>query len=72
MKIKPYAETHMDGIVTMENNPFKGINIAAGDFGIQIAEDGRVWVCINGLAFIRFKPTNKYHAVGAKLKGGDR
>ncbi len=26
------------------------------DFGIQIAGDGRVWICIDGQAFIRFKP----------------
>ena len=28
-----------------------------GDLGIQVAKDGRVWVCINGIAFLRFKPT---------------
>jgi len=27
-----------------------------GDFGIQVAKDGRVWICINEIAFIRFKP----------------
>ena len=30
-----------------------------GDFGIQIAKDGRVWICIDGVAFIRFKPLLK-------------
>ena len=27
-----------------------------GDFGIQIARDGRVWICIDGVAFLRFNP----------------
>jgi len=27
-----------------------------GDFGIQIAKDGRVWICVDGQALIRFKP----------------
>lgn len=26
------------------------------DLGIQISEDGRVWICINGKAFLRFHP----------------
>ena len=25
-------------------------------FGFQIGDDGRVWVCINGTAWLRFKP----------------
>jgi hypothetical protein len=27
-----------------------------GDLGVHIADDGRVWVCINGIAFLRFSP----------------
>jgi len=27
-----------------------------GDLGVQVAADGRVWVCINGIAFLRFSP----------------
>ena len=26
------------------------------DFGIQISVDGRVWICVDGIAFVRFKP----------------
>lgn len=26
------------------------------DFGIQVASDGRVWIFINGIAFLRFTP----------------
>jgi hypothetical protein len=26
------------------------------EVGIQIAEDGRIWICVDGQSFIRFKP----------------
>lgn len=52
--IKEYKETHQDGIVSIEQNMKKGIT--KGDFGIQVAKDGRVWICIDGFALIRFKP----------------
>lgn len=55
--MKEYPEIHQKGIISIENTdmiPYK--NTFVGDFGIQIAEDGRIWVCINGIAFIRFKP----------------
>ena len=63
--MKEYKETHQQGIISIENkelildrdNDFS--QIIKGDFGIQIAADGRVWVCINGVAFIRFKPLTK-------------
>ena len=61
--MKAYPETHQHGYISIENLPdkmnqgftFNPISLE-GDFGIQIAKDGRVWVCINGIAFIRFKP----------------
>lgn len=61
--LKELKETHQQGIISIENkdlildreNDFTE-NIK-GDFGLQIAKDGRVWICINGIAFIRFKPT---------------
>ena len=52
--MKEYKETHQKGVITKENDFVFPIE---GDFGIQIARDGRVWVCINGVAFIRFKPS---------------
>ena len=63
--MKEYKETHQQGIISIENkelildrdNDFS--QIIKGDFGIQIATDGRVWVCIDGIAFIRFKPFPK-------------
>lgn len=52
--MEKYDETHQFGIISIENLPDN--KLIEGDLGIQISEDGRVWVCINGIAFIRFKP----------------
>lgn len=49
--MKEYKETHAKGFMTIENE-CKGGYV---DIGIQISSDGRVWVCIDGIAFIRFK-----------------
>lgn len=29
------------------------------DVGVQIATDGRIWICVDGAAFLRFKPSFK-------------
>ena len=54
--MKELKETHMKGFLSIESE-IKDSKIC--DFGIQIAEDGRVWICINGVSFIRFKPLGK-------------
>ena len=46
-------ESHVNGLLTIETIPKPGIV----DFGIQISMDGRVWICIDSVPFIRFKPT---------------
>jgi len=53
-KFKEYPELHSQGIISIENIPKE--RMIKGDLGIQIAKDGRVWICIDGVAFIRFKP----------------
>lgn len=53
---KEMEETHSQGIISIENIPYD--KIVNGDLGIQIGSDGRVWVCIDGVAFLRFKPMN--------------
>ena len=55
--MKAYPETQQKGLITIENDLRTGGLI--GDFGIQIAKDGRIWICINGIAFLRFKPIKK-------------
>lgn len=60
--MKPYPETHQKGLISIEQNLKIGSTIA--NFGIQIAEDGRIWICIEGIAAIRFKPINEYQMKG--------
>ena len=65
------SETHKRGTIFIENANLHGIiesnetQILKGDFGLQVADDGRVWVCLNGVAFIRFSP----HRNGRMQKG---
>lgn len=62
-RIKPYKETHQTGLITFEQFMFDKVVPSAraivGDIGIQIAEDGRIWICVDGIAFLRFKPLNQ-------------
>ncbi|KKL04142.1 hypothetical protein LCGC14_2619010 [marine sediment metagenome] len=57
-KAKAYLETQQIGHISLENMPdgLKDKRFMEGIFGIQVAEDGRVWICIDGFAFIRFSP----------------
>ena len=52
--MKPYKETHQKGYLTIEQK--LPSLIKSCDFGIQIAKDGRVWICIDGKAYLRFHP----------------
>ena len=60
--MKAYSERHQYGTIYIENknillNPDKPHSEHfESDIGIQIARDGRIWVCINGTAFVRFLP----------------
>lgn len=50
--MKEYPETHQQGFIFIEQDLKKGV--IEGDIGIQIAKDGRIWICINSKAVIRF------------------
>ncbi len=52
--MKSYEETHQQGSLSVEQKITESIRDC--DFGIQIAKDGRVWICIDGIAFLRFSP----------------
>lgn len=54
---KEMKETHSQGVISIETIPKD--TVMNGDLGIQIAADGRVWVCIDGIAFLRFNPNIK-------------
>jgi hypothetical protein len=55
--MKEIPETHQKGFVSIEQDLKRTNKIA--DIGIQIAKDGRIWICIDGAALIRFKPLLK-------------
>ncbi len=68
MSMKAYPETHQQGTISFENiraaigELLGGADSShrQGDLGIQIASDGRVWVCVNGVVFLRFSPHRGY------------
>lgn len=54
-----YSETHQKGHLSLENEAtVLGMlkENKENDVGIMISPDGRIWLCVNGVAFIRFKP----------------
>lgn len=53
--MKEYKESHQRGYLTIEKEIPKLTKDC--DLGIQIAKDGRVWICIDGQAFLRFHPS---------------
>jgi hypothetical protein len=57
MAFKEMEETHCQGHVSISED-YKNFphDLQNCDLGIQIGFDGRVWVCINGSAFLRFRP----------------
>lgn len=61
--MKEYPETHQYGMISIHNQDMLLENLIGdsrmGDLGIQVASDGRIWVCIDGVAFIRFKPRKR-------------
>ena len=70
--VKEYPETHQHGLISIEEVPdsiywsftrgqFKNV-LVVGDLGIQVAKDGRIWICIDGVTFLRFKPETRKEA----------
>ncbi len=62
MNLPEIIETHQQGLLSVENlEIIQSMNKMDCDVGIQTCHDGRIWLCINGVAFIRFKPFNKIY-----------
>lgn len=57
--MKEYPEVQQEGLISIENSELLRNGISKGYLGIQIAKDGRIWICIDGVAFLRFKPKVK-------------
>ncbi len=60
--MKEQAETHQRGALLVEELD-KNYDFKNCDFGLQIAKDGRIWVCIDGRAFLRFLPKKNYDKI---------
>lgn len=55
LSLIPYPLTEQKGVISLEQDFVKGAQY--GNVGIQIARDGRIWLCLDGGALIRFKPS---------------
>jgi hypothetical protein len=55
--MKSYGPEYQRGHLSMENL----VDVAMFDLqdcevGLQTSDDGRIWLCVNGMALVRFKP----------------
>ncbi len=55
--MKAYPEEHAQGLITFEQDVKAGG--LKGDISIRIADDGRVWINVDGIALLRFRPLLK-------------
>lgn len=52
-----FPETHQRGRLSVENTEMiSKVNLEDCDVGIQVSWDGRIWLCLDGIAWLRFKP----------------
>lgn len=63
MQFFEMPETHDQGMLNVYNmdeiqHSLRNTDVWENDLGIQISRDGRVWVCVNGIALVRFKPAS--------------
>lgn len=62
-ELKEVKEFHQKGMLSIENlELIQDLDKSFIDVGLQIADDGRIWLCVDGVAFIRFKPRREKHA----------
>lgn len=55
--INGYAETHLQGSISIEKT--LSPQMIKGDIGIQITEEGKIYLSINKQIVIHFKPFDK-------------
>lgn len=57
--VDEYPPLYQEGHLFVENEDLiKRLDLTDCQIGVQVARDGRVWICVNGLAYLRFKPRN--------------
>lgn len=54
--MREIKEFHQTGVLSIENREMFSNVENPCDVGLQVSFDGRIWLCVNGIAFIRFKP----------------
>jgi hypothetical protein len=55
-----FGPLYQEGHLSIEDDELiKRLDLQDCHFGVQVSEDGRVWVCVNGMALLRFKPKRK-------------
>ena len=58
--VQEVKEFHQIGNITIENMDIfmNGVHPYGKDvdIGLQVAKDGRIWICIGGISFLRFTP----------------
>ena len=58
--INEVPEFHQVGMVDILNlAEVQAEDLQEADCGLQVHRDGRIWLCVNGLALIRFKPQRR-------------
>lgn len=59
-RMKEIKEFHQQGRVSIDNVAMiEEMDLSNADVGLQVAKDGRIWLCVNGIALIRFTPNLK-------------
>ena len=54
-----YGPEYQIGQLTVDNEELiKRLDLQDCQVGLQIASDGRIWLCVNGMAYLRFKPSH--------------
>lgn len=57
--MREYPETQQQGMLLVDDqDKLKSVRDCC--FGVQIARDGRVWICVDGETVLRFSPHNKH------------
>ena len=59
--IQDYGPLYQQGMVTLDPGiqDLETETLLNCAFGVQVGNDGRVWVCINGQSILRFKPNRE-------------
>ncbi len=54
-----FGPQYAEGQLSVENQAqIDQIDLQHCTVGVQVSFDGRIWLCVNGVAWIRFKPSS--------------